>query len=126
MSTNGYWDVEVGGGLARIRRTDKRSDDMDAFLRSFDDIYAAVGEGRLAQTDLLIDLRRGLGRNDVEFEQRLAARRKELFMRFRRSALLVRTAVGQLQVRRHMEADGVEPAVFLDETEAVAWLRARA
>ena len=122
---DGYWFVETRDNLLAMRRTDKRSTDMPAFLRSFDGVYDALAPRSAADTRLLIDLRLAVGRNDPEFETQLMERRRELFRRFERSAVLVKTAIGKMQVQRHVDGDGFGGTVrvFDDEAEAVRWLR---
>lgn len=122
---DGYWIVDIEDGVLGLRRTEKRSTDMAAFLRSFDGIYAALAPSMPAETYLLIDLRRSVGRNDPEFETQLAERRRELFRRFKRSCVLVQTAIGRLQVKRHVDEDGFgdRVSVFDNEAAALAWLR---
>lgn len=121
----GFWDAHLVDGVLLARRSEKRSGEMHAFLRSFDGFYAALGDAEPSACKLLIDLRKSLGRNDPDFEERLVERRRELFRRFGRTAVLVRTAVGQMQVQRHVEEDGCLGivAVFSSEPEALAWLR---
>jgi hypothetical protein len=124
---DGYWFVDIEDGVLALQRTGKRSTDMEAFLKSFDGVYAALGTATPGETDLLIDLRLSVGRNDPEFETQLVERRRELFRRFRRSCVLVLTAIGRLQVQRHVDEDGFGDTVrvFSDETAARAWLRKR-
>lgn len=120
----GFWDVQVEPGTLTVRRTAKRSDDMAAFLRSFDGIYDLLGPRRPEQVRLFLDLREAMGRNDPDFERQLTARRQELFRHFSRACVVVRTAVGRLQVQRHIEEDGFSAyvRVFCDEDEARGWL----
>ena len=122
---DGYWVVDIDDGVLGLRRTDKRSTDMPAFLRSFDGIYAALAPSAPADTDLLIDLRNTVGRNDPEFETQLVERRRELFRRFKRSCVLVKTVIGRMQVQRHVDEDGFagRVRVFDDESAARKWLR---
>jgi len=70
---------------------------------------------------LLIDLRAAPPRNDEGFEATMDRAKKRLFGRFDHSAMLVRTAVGRLQVTRLGGGGG--PRSFLGEEEAVAYLR---
>lgn len=121
----GFWDAHVVGPVLIARRLEKHSGDMVGFLRSFDGFYAAMGDGEMSAFRLLIDLRQSVGRNDPEFEQRLVERRRELFRRFGRTAVLVRSAIGRLQVQRHIDEDGFSGvvAVFSSEPEALAWVR---
>lgn len=121
---DGYWTVDIDDGVLALRRTEKRSTDMAAFLRSFSGIYTALAPSTPAETNLLIDLRRSVGRNDPEFETQLVDRRRELFHRFKRTCVLVQSAIGRLQVQRHAEEDGFGDIirVFTDEDTARAWL----
>jgi hypothetical protein len=120
----GFWDVSVRPDTVTVRRTAKRSDDMPAVLRSFDGIYRALGGTRASDFRMFLDLPAAVGRNDPEFEVALRHRRQELFRSFARSCVLVRTAVGRLQVQRHIEEDGFAASVlvFIDEAEATRWL----
>ncbi|HPH25648.1 MAG TPA: hypothetical protein PLA87_02280 [Pseudomonadota bacterium] len=63
---------------------------------------------------LRIDLRDAPGRNDPAFEAIMNVQRPRLFATFRRVAVLVKTSVGTLQVRRHTRQDGF--AVFVSST----------
>ncbi len=72
--------------------------------------------GRFA---LLVDLRDGPMRNDPAFEQVFRDRQRQLFGGFRRVALLVRTAVGALQINRQARAMGRTAVVFHDEQAAI-------
>ena len=72
---------------------------------------------------LLLDLRGGpTARNDDAFEQASLDARKQLALLFPRTAVLVRSAVGKLQVQRLSRADGTHPQVFHDEAAAIAYL----
>jgi hypothetical protein len=74
---------------------------------------------------LLLDLRAGPpGRNDPEFERAGEAWRRQIAADFDRVAVLVRTAVGKLHVQRLAREVGKEPAIFMSEAEALAFLGA--
>jgi hypothetical protein len=76
---------------------------------------------------LLIDAREAPARNDQEFEEEFKLARRPILANFRRVAVLVRTAVGRLQVNRYAREDGVAAqAVFGEEADALAFLRRRA
>ncbi len=121
----GFWDARLLGDVLVACRTEKHSGDMVEFLRSFDGFYAALGGAQASGFKLLIDLRASVGRNDPEFEERLVERRRELFRRFGQTAVLVRSAVGRMQVQRHVDEDGFSGSVtvFSSEPEALAWLQ---
>jgi hypothetical protein len=72
---------------------------------------------------ILVDLRAGGMRNDPEFEEAIKRWRPRFLKGFRRVAVLVRTAVGALQVRRQGREQGEARAVFFDEKEAIAHLQ---
>lgn len=74
---------------------------------------------------LLVDLRAAAPCVDPAFEAPLARLRRGVLQGGERTAILVRTAVGALQVKRHMREDGLHAGVFHDEEEALAYLEAR-
>jgi hypothetical protein len=71
---------------------------------------------------LILDSRESPMRNDPEFEAAFAKARAPILARFERVAVLVKSAVGKLQVRRYSrEAGGEEKVqVFDDEAKALA------
>ncbi len=73
---------------------------------------------------ILMDLRDGPARNDQAFEDIIDQYRKLSWGRFAKRAILVKTAAGALQIRR-LEATHLSKtvAVFVDEGEALAFLR---
>lgn len=71
---------------------------------------------------LLIDLREAPPRNDDAFEQTMKDFRRNLCANFVRSAVLVRTAVGKLQVKRLAQHDRVEMLITQEELEALSYL----
>lgn len=107
-----------------LRRTDSKFplQDIDAV---FAPVEAAVVDVA-GDWDVLVDLRRAPARVEAGFEAAMSAHMEPLLARFRRRALLVRSAVGVLQVSRvsgHMSAQDKDTAVFRDdEAAAVAFL----
>lgn len=78
------------------------------------------------KSGLLLDLRDARGRNDPDFEAQTRGLRGGLVRGFERAAMLVGSAAGKLQVRRHMVEDGFpDVLVTTDESEAMAFLRLR-
>jgi hypothetical protein len=75
---------------------------------------------------LLVDLRAVPLRNDPAFEMAIQRLRRRLLAGAARAALLVRTAVGALQVTRHVREDHGDAEVFDDEARALAYLTAPA
>jgi hypothetical protein len=72
---------------------------------------------------LLLDLREGPLRNVEEVEAALAKHRERMFGGYAGIAILVRSAVGKLQVQRVRRKDPVQGNVFQDEVAALAYLR---
>lgn len=71
---------------------------------------------------LLVDMRAATMNNDPAFE-RAATRARQLLVRdFRRLAVLARTAVGALQIGRHIREDSLDSPIFSDETAAISYL----
>jgi hypothetical protein len=72
---------------------------------------------------ILLDLRRAPPRNDAEYEAAIGGYVDTLVRHFKRHAILVRTAVGKLQVTRLERVAGRRaPRVFYDEAEALRHL----
>ena len=75
---------------------------------------------------LLIDVRRAPGNNDPTLEQAIHKFRRQLSELFPITASLAATAVGRLQlVRMSRERSESGSRVFLDESEAIAYLMAQ-
>jgi hypothetical protein len=98
-------------------------------LQSIEATYEAVAHSLIGirrHWALLIDTRAGPLRNDRAFEVILARSRARIIDRFGRSAVLVASAVGVLQVSRYAREDRRSPRVFSDEAEALAFLTSTA
>jgi len=118
-----FYEVELRTYGAIVRRTARRYAETSQIGPSF----AAIDEQLRAlppgASSLLVDLRAIVGRNDAAFETALAPLRRELLRKFERTALLVRTTIGRLQLQRYLASDGIEAEVFSDETEALTWFQ---
>ena len=75
---------------------------------------------------LLVDLRAATPRNDPSFEADIVKFRRKLCGGGQQIAILVCTAMGALQVKRHMREDGFAVEVFTQEAAALAHLAQRA
>ena len=71
----------------------------------------------LRPAHILLDMRLAPGNNDPEFEQVMAGLRPRIDAGFLRIGVLVRSAVGALQLRRWVSSDGVERIVATDEDQ---------
>ena len=77
---------------------------------------------------LLVDIRESPMRNDPQFEAVVHRFRRDVHHGFWRSAVLVRSQAGKLQIMRHEHEsplEGVAHATFLDEGKAMEFLRMR-
>ena len=72
---------------------------------------------------ILMDVRATVGRSDPEFERDAERFREYMLEHFERVAVLVRSAVGKLQVQRFADPHA-RMLVFRDLDEALAWLDA--
>lgn len=114
--------LDPSRGILRFTRTEVPY----ASLEEVVDVHRQVGRifdrlGRDRHT-LLVDMRRATLNNKPEFETAASRARAFLVRDFRRVAVLVRTAVGALQVGRHLREDGVPGEVYTDEATAIDYL----
>src|SRR5262249_36491626 len=90
------------------------------------DIHLRVGKmfDRLGRDRhvLLVDMRRAPVNNHPDFERASARARAILVRGFPRIAVLVQTAVGALQIRRHLREDNIAGDVFHEESDALTYL----
>jgi len=86
------------------------------------DIMDTLPRGELG---LIVDTRLAIGRSDDEFEGLMNELRPRMVGGFRRVAVLVRSAVGRLQVQRLGRADGISDRLLVtsDEAEALTFAR---
>jgi hypothetical protein len=116
-------EMELGSAIVRTRRTAEPYLALADMERDYELISAALDQTGRERKALLIDLRDGPRRNDPEFEDTMRRIRPKMLRGFRHVAAVVRTAVGALQVKRHMREDGVGAEVFYEEEEALDYLR---
>ncbi|MBX7194871.1 MAG: hypothetical protein K1X94_22650 [Sandaracinaceae bacterium] len=113
---------EPSRGLVRFTRTPARFESLDEADRVFGALAVLdVGIPR-SELVLLIDARRGPGRNDDPFEKLMDQHRPRLFRGFRKRAILVQTVVGKLQATRINRESGFGNEIFDDEAAALAYL----
>jgi hypothetical protein len=116
-------DIDPTGLVVRVRRNDTEYPDVPTLQEDMERIATLLDELGRNRRKLLVDLRHAPRRNDTTFEDAMARIRPRVFQGFRAAAVLVRTAVGALQVKRHMREDGTGAEVFHDEQEALEYLR---
>ena len=81
---------------------------------------------RVGKIRLLVDLRAATPRNDPGFEADIVKFRRKIWGGGQQIAVLVGTAMGALQVKRHVREDCVRAEVFTQEAAALAYLAQRA
>ncbi len=118
-----YYEIVVDDGVVRLRRTGRPFDSAEVARTEYRAIIARLRA--LGPKRLLSDLRGAPPpRNDPEFERAGDELRRGLRSLGARTAFLVRSAVGALQVHRLAREMDVDVRVFRDEREALAYLRA--
>lgn len=119
-------DVVQGLPLVRVRRTERAFPTVTELIQTFTDVNHSLDGIERSAHRLLIDTRAVAGRNDAEFEQAFAPLRARMLGGFERVAVLARSTVGTLQVKRHASEDGMDTVrPFTDEAEAMTWLADR-
>jgi hypothetical protein len=106
--------------VLRLTRSSEPYPSSAAIEQEGDEIERILDKFRRCR--LLIDLRAAAPRDDPEFESAIARYRQKIFKRADRAAILVRTAVGALQVKRHMREGGFNVNVFQNEEDAFTYL----
>jgi len=115
--------VESSGLIVIAHRKDATYPDIASMTRDMEAVGAALDSIGRDRKKLLVDLRDGPRRNDPAFEEAMRRLRPRIFKGFRGAAVVVKTAVGALQVKRHLREDGFGAEVFHEEPEAMEYLR---
>jgi hypothetical protein len=115
--------VDSACNLVVAQRTGESFRDLAALTECFDDCERALLGLNRAQHRLLLDVRLGPAHTGAEFERAFAEQRGKLLNGFARTAVLVSTAVGRLQMQRHAREDGREMFVSADVDLAFNYLQ---
>ena len=103
--------------VVRVVRSPEAYSTMLDLERSYAPLYAAFAKLERDQLALLIDFRLVTPRNDPEFEATVVHHRARMVAGFHRVGVLVRSAVGKLQIIRHVREDGMSVLVSDNESE---------
>jgi len=114
------------GLVVRLQRTGLDFPDISTMERDMDTIVVALDRLGRERKGLCIDWREGPLRNDTPFEDALRRVMPRLVRGYRAAAVLTRSAVGVLQVKRLFRESNHAGEVFQDESEAMDYLRASA
>lgn len=114
--------LDAHAPLIRYTRTTEPYPSLREMERLHDEAARALDRLGRPRHSLLVDMRASPMNNDPGFERSAARARDVLVRGFPRVAVLVRTAVGSLQINRHIREGGHDIAVFTDEVQAIAYL----
>ena len=106
-------------GVVRIIRHDVPFESLAELERAYGGVADALDALPRDRMALLIDLRAAPSRNDPAFERTIAPLRKRMWEGFARRGVLLRSAVGKLQIERHAAQDGVSVTAFHDLDDAL-------
>ena len=113
---------EAEGLLLRLTRSALPHPDAATLRRSFEGVIQTLDRlGRKGRV-MLFDTRAPIGRNDPWFEESMATLRPRIDQDFVCIGVLVASAVGALQLRRWVSADGIERIIASREDELLAAL----
>lgn len=108
--------------LVWIIRSQEPYPDYETARDQLQQVNGVIPNSQRHGWSLLIDLREARGRNDPRFEQLIAEHRPALFAGYERRVVLVRTAVGQMQLQRQERETGTTAALYRDFEAAVRYL----
>jgi hypothetical protein len=111
------------GFVVRLQRTGLDYPDIPSMERDIDAIIVVLDRLGRDRKNLCLDWREGPQRNDAPFEDAIRRVMPRLFRAYRAVAVLVRSAVGALQVKRHLRETSLVGEVFQDEADALDYLR---
>ncbi len=121
---NAWFAIELDAALKLVRIV-RSAEPLPPDGQSIGRIFTELGEALRPYNGwkALLDLRSGPrgGRSDDDFEAQVRVAQQRLSAGFSRVAVLVRSAVGALQIRR---LSGGARSVFQDEAEALKYLAA--
>jgi len=111
------------GFVVRLQRTGLDYPDIPTMERDLDAIIAVLDRIGRDRRAFCVDWREGPLRNDAPFEEALQKVMPRLLRGYRVVAVIVRSAVGALQVKRQLREANLSGEVFQDEADAFDFLR---
>lgn len=115
--------VDGTGLIVRIQRSALDYPEISAMERDMDAINAVLDRIGRERKGLCVDWREAHLRNDAPFEEALHRVMPRLLRGYRSIAVVVRSAVGALQAKRHFREANLAGEVFQDESDALDYLR---
>jgi hypothetical protein len=114
--------VDERRGLVSTIRNDKPFDSIEEVEVVFAGLIDALDRLGRERYALLADIRAAPGRNDPQFETAIQRVRPRWIGGFRKVGVLVKSAVGMLQVQRYSRQDGINRLVTTDEVKILKYL----
>lgn len=114
--------IDADTRLVRYVRTSMPYPSLDEYERLHERAGHLLDQLGRTRHVLLVDMRGATLNNDPAFERSAVRCRMLLVRDVRRLAVLVKTAVGALQIGRHIREDSLDSPIFNDETAAVSYL----
>ena len=110
---------EVGRAILRFTRTEVPFPHLSMMVSQHERVARVLDRLGRERYGLLVDMRLAPRNHDPGFDAAAARSRRLLTRGFTRMAVLVSTAVGALQVKRHIREDNLPCEVFTDELAAL-------
>lgn len=119
-----YWlfDEYVDSSTAMLRRSPIPPLSLESMARDNEKLLAALSE-RHRDFGLVVDTRQAPIRNDTEFERAMGQLRERLTRHFSRTAILIDSRLGELQVARLERDEGRSTLVTRSEGRALRFAR---
>lgn len=118
----GSVSFSVSSKIIRVQRSSQRFRTLKEIEDYFRGIAAVLERLDRKSLGILIDLREGPLRTDPEFESIVKSFQQTLVEGFSKVALLVRSAIGELQLNRQKREGWAITGIFRDEQEALSFL----
>lgn len=118
-----YRVEQLDGRVLKVIRKDKPFESRQDVETACVPVQRALDAAGRANHAVLIDSRAVVGRNDPQSEAMFADHRQRMVEGFRAVVVLVKTPAGLLHTQRLLREGGSSGRVFLDEEEALAYLR---
>lgn len=115
--------VDGAGTIVRIQRSALDYPDIPAMERDMDSVNLVLDRLGRDRKGLCLDWRESQLRNDEPFEEALRRAMPRLLRGYKSVAVVVRSAVSSLQVKRHFREANLVGEVFQDDTDAFDYLR---
>lgn len=115
LLTSPWFEVARHGRVVEVRRTERGFETVGELDDAHLELIRTLDTQPRVRLGIVVDLRLAPARNDPDFERAMVRHRPRLFESFVRRAVVVRSAVGRLNVQRHARNDGQgDLAVFTD------------